>query len=89
MKKYAIIVLAAFLTSAAAPVFAQTAQEKEECAIAANNCLSKADILQKRIKKLKAQIKKGKASYSAEEMKVLEQKLQDALDQLDKMEGKK
>ncbi len=89
MKKCAIVVLAMFLASAALPVFAETVQEKEECAIAANNCLNKADILQKRIKKLKAQIKKGKTAYSAEEMKALDQKLQDAMDQLDKMEGKK
>ena len=33
-------------------------------------------------------IKSGK-NYSPEEMKVLEQKLQDAMDQLDKVEGKK
>ncbi len=89
MKKIAIVLLAAFLTSAVVPALAQDSQEKEQCAIAANNCLNKAEILQKRIKKLKAQIKKGDTKYSAEEMKVLEQKLQDAMDQLDKMEGKK
>jgi hypothetical protein len=35
----------------------------------------------------KNEIKSGKA-YSMEEMKMLEQKLQDAMDQLDKVEGK-
>lgn len=89
MKKCAIVVLAAFLASAAVPAFAQTAQEKETCAIAANNCLNKAEILQKRIKKLKAQVKKNEGKYSMEEMKKLEQKLQEAMDQLDKVEGKK
>ncbi len=89
MKKCAVVVLAAFLASAAVPVFADTAQEQETCAIAANNCLNKADILQKRIKKLRAEVKKNKDKYSVEEMKMLDQKLQDAIDQLDKVEGKK
>ncbi len=89
MKRMATIVLAAFLTSAAVPAFAGVAQEKETCAIAANNCLNKADILQKKIKKLRAEVKKGEGKYSADELKMLEQKLQDAMDQLDKMEGKK
>ena len=89
MKKLAIVLLAALLSSAAVPVFADTAQEKETCAISANTCLNKAEILEKRINRLKEQIKKGEASYSAEDMKMLEQKLQDAMDQLDRVEGKK
>jgi acyl-CoA synthetase (AMP-forming)/AMP-acid ligase II len=88
MKSSAIVLMAAFLMSAAVPVFANTAQEQQTCAISANTCLDKAKILQKRIKKMKADIKKG-ANYSPEEMKMLEQKLQDAMDQLDKVEGKK
>jgi len=88
MKTSAILVMAAFLMSAAVPVFANTAQEQQTCAISANTCLDKAQILQKRIKKMKADVKKG-ANYSPEEMKMLEQKLQDAMDQLDKVEGKK
>jgi len=88
MKTSAIVLMAAFLMSAAVPVFANTAQEQQTCAISANTCLDKAQILQKRIKKMKADIKKG-ANYSPEEMKMLEQKLQDAMDQLDKVEGKK
>lgn len=89
MKKIAIIALSAFLVTAAVPAIAQNAQEKEICQIAANNCLNKAEILQKKIEKLNAEIKKGDTKYSAEDLKMLEQKLQDATDQLDKMEGKK
>jgi hypothetical protein len=89
MKTSAIVVMAAFLMSSTVPVFAQgTAQEKETCAISANTCLDKAKVLQKRIVKIKKDIKAGK-NYSPEEMKMLEQKLQDAMDQLDKVEGKK
>jgi len=89
MKKIATILLSAIFMLAAVPTFANTAQEKETCAIAANDCLNKADILQKKIKRLKAQIKKGEGKYSADDMKKLEQKLQDAMDQLDKMEETK
>jgi hydroxymethylglutaryl-CoA reductase len=88
MKTSALVVMAAFLMSAAVPVFAQTAQEQQQCAISANTCLDKAKALEKRIVKLKKEIKAGK-SYKPEEMKTLEQKLQDAMDQLDKVEGKK
>lgn len=88
MRTSAMVVMAAFLMSAAVPVFAETAQEREVCAISANTCLDKAKILQKRVAKLKKEIKAGK-SVSPEEMKALEQKLQDAMDQLDKVEGKK
>jgi hypothetical protein len=87
MKTSALVVIAAFLMSAAVPVFAQTAPEQQQCAISANTCLDKAKILEKRVMKLKKEIKAGK-SYSPEEMKMLEQKLQDAMDQLDKIEGK-
>jgi hypothetical protein len=87
MKTSALVVMAAFLMSAAVPVFAQTASEKETCAIAASSCVDTTKLLEKRIMKLKKEIKSGK-NYSTEDMKMLEQKLQDAIDQLDKMEGK-
>jgi hypothetical protein len=89
MKKCAILAMAAFLISATLPAFAaQETQERETCAISANTCLNKAGILEKRIKKLNAEIKNG-TNYSPEEMKMLDQKLQDAMDQLDKVEGEK
>jgi len=88
MKKIALAVMAVFLMSAAVPVFAETAQEKEQCAISANTCLNKAEVVEKRMKKMKADIKKG-TMYSPEEMKVLDQKLQDVMDQMDKMGVKK
>jgi Skp family chaperone for outer membrane proteins len=88
MKKCAMIAMAALLISAAVPAVAQNAQEQAICNISAKTCLNKAEILQKRIKKLNAEIKKGNKKYLAEEMKNLEQKLQDAMDQLDKVEAK-
>ena len=88
MKKLAIIVLSSLLTASVSPVYADTVQEKEICEIAANNCLNKVEILQKRIDGLKCEIKDGANTCTAEEMKNLEQDLKDAIAQLEKEEGK-
>ena len=89
MKKIVLMIIAALMMSAAMPaVSQQTPEEKVICNLAAQNCLNKADILQKRVKKLKAEVNKGTKSYSAEDLKKLEQKLQETQDLLDKIEGK-
>lgn len=89
MKIKAIIAGAALMMAAAVPAIAQqTNEEKVICELAAKNCLNKADILEKRVKKLNAEIKKGSKTYSAEELKKLEQKLKETQDLLDKIEGK-
>jgi uncharacterized protein YlxW (UPF0749 family) len=89
MKKIVLMISAALLVSASMPAFSdQTPEEKVICNLAAQNCLNKADVLQKRVKKLKAEVNKGSKKYSAEDLKKLEQKLQETQDQLDKMEGK-
>jgi uncharacterized protein YlxW (UPF0749 family) len=89
MKKIVLMISAALLVSASMPAFSnQTPEEKVICNLAAQNCLNKADILQKRVKKLKAEVKKGTKTYSAEELKKIEQKLQETMDLLDQVEGK-
>ncbi len=89
MKKTAIMALAALMMAAAVPAMSQqTNEEKVICELAAKNCLNKADILEKRVKKLNAEIKKGTKTYSAEDLKKLEQKLKETQDLLDKIEGK-
>jgi uncharacterized protein YlxW (UPF0749 family) len=89
MKKIILMITAALMVSASMPAFSQqTPDEKVVCNLAAQNCLNKADILQKRIKKLNAEVKKGSTKYSAEDLKKLEQKQQETQDLLDKMEGK-
>ena len=89
MKKSAIVFLAACMVSASLPAFSQqTPEEKVICNLAAQNCLNKADILQKRVKKLKAEVNKGTKKYSPEDLKKIEQKLQETMDLLDKVEGK-
>ena len=87
MKKSAILIMAALLLSTVGPAFAQqTDQEKVICELAARNCLNRVEILKKKVKKLNAEIKKGSKTYSAEEIKKLEQKLKEAQELLDKLE---
>jgi uncharacterized protein YlxW (UPF0749 family) len=89
MKKIVLMISAALLVSASMPAFSdQTPEEKVICNLAAQNCLNKADVLQKRVKKLKTEVNKGTRTYSAEDLKKIEQKLQDTMDLLDKVEGK-
>jgi uncharacterized protein YlxW (UPF0749 family) len=88
MKKRIIMTLAALALAATVPAMAQQSHdEKVICDLAAKNCLNKADILQKRVKKLNSEIKKGTKTYSAEDLKKLEQKLKETQDLLDKIEG--
>ncbi len=87
MKKTAIMLLAAFMISAAIPAMAQMSkEEKDMCLLATKDCLNQADSLQQRIKRIQGEIKKGKKVYSAEELKTLNQKLQEANDLLKKIE---
>ncbi|BEH11827.1 MULTISPECIES: hypothetical protein [Geobacter] len=85
MKKMAIMVMAAFMMSATVPALAaeMTKEEKDMCLLASKNCATEVDSLQKKIKKLNAEIKKGKKVYSADEIKKLQQKLDEANDLLD------
>ena len=89
MKKRIIMTLAALALAATMPAMAQQSHDEQViCDLAAKNCLNKAEILQKRVKKLNSEIKKGTKTYSAEDLKKLEQKLKETQDLLDKIEGK-
>jgi len=89
MIKKTIILLTALLMSTAIPLLAQdeTNQDKVICQLASKNCLSQSEAIQKRIRKLQKDMAKGK-TYSADEVKKLEQKLKEAQEILDKLEGK-
>jgi len=89
MKKVIILALAAVLTSVAVPVLsAEMQSSKDECLLASKNCKDEVDTIQTKIKKLHAEIKKGKKVYSAEEIKKLELKLKEANDILDDLMNK-
>jgi len=80
MKKLALMLMTAVALAATVPAMAQemTKEEKDMCLLASKNCVGEVDSLQKKMKKLRAEIKKGKKVYSAEELKKLEQKLKEA-----------
>ena len=83
MRKIAVLLCAAFMMSATVPAFAaeMTKEEKDQCLLASKGCATEVDSIQKKIKKLQAEIKKGTKVYSAAEIK----KLQEKLDEADKM----
>ena len=75
MRKVSMLTAAIFLFSAA-PGFSQMTQaEKDECLLASKNCMNQVDDIQKRIKKLDKEIKKGTKVYTPEELKRLQDKL--------------
>lgn len=84
MKTSALVVMSAFLMSAASPVFAMTHQQQLACAWTAGNCLDEAKILEKRVVEIKNEINKG-AINSPDEIKKLEDKLRNTMEQLDKI----
>lgn len=85
MKKIAVMLMAVFMMSAAVPVLAadMTKEEKDQCLLASKNCSAEVDTIQKKIKKLNAEIKKGTKVYSADEIKKLQDKLKEAEQILD------
>ncbi len=87
MKTSALVVMSMFFLSASVPVLAkETPQDKFICELAVHNCLNKTELLEKRIEKLQKEIKNGN-KYSPDELKILEHKLQDAIEQLEKIGG--
>ena len=86
MKKAAVMMLAVFAMSATVPAFGQMSkEEKDQCLLAAKNCANEVNSIQQKIKKLNAEIKKGKKVYSADEIKKLQDKLKEAEELVDKM----
>ena len=87
MKKIAVVLMAAFMMSAAVPVMAaeMSKEDKDQCLLASKNCLNEVDSLQKKIKKLNNEIKKGTKVYSPAELNKLNAKLKEAEDILDNL----
>jgi len=85
MKTTTLAVLSALLMSTAGPVFAMSHQERLACAWTAGNCFDEAKILEKRITEIKSEIQKKNGS--PEEVKKLDKKLQDAIDDLKRVEN--
>lgn len=89
MKRILAVCVAGIL--ATSPVFAAQHEmnkaQKDECLLASKDCKGSVDSIQQKIKKLDAEIKKGKKVYSAEELKKLQAKLDEANSMLDTLLG--
>jgi len=81
--------MAVFMMSVSIPVIAaeMTKEQKNECLLASKGCMTEVDTIQKKIKKLDGEIKKGTKVYSPEELKKLNAKLKETEDLLDKIIG--
>ncbi len=87
MKRIASLVMVVFMMSVSIPALAaeMTQEQKNECLLASKRCLNEVDTLQQKIKKLDAEIKKGKRVYTPEELKKLNEKLKEAESMADQM----
>jgi septal ring factor EnvC (AmiA/AmiB activator) len=84
MKRIVVMCIAGLLV--ASPVFAATEmskEQKDQCLLASKEFRGEVDSIQKKMKKLEGEIKKGKKVYTAEELKKLEMKLEEANKMLD------
>ncbi|BDV44080.1 hypothetical protein GURASL_30030 [Geotalea uraniireducens] len=87
MKRVAVMVMAAVMLSATVPAIAaeMTKEEKNQCLLASKNCAHDVDSLQQKIKKLHAEIRKGKKVYSVSDLQKLQEKLDEANKLLDEI----
>ncbi len=85
MKRIGLLFVMGLLLTVSVPLFAQqmSPAEKDQCLLSSKECKNEADSIQKKIKLLQKEIKKGKTVYSAEEIKKLQDKLKEANDLLD------
>lgn len=89
MKKLMFLALPALMMLNCFPAFAQeTPQDQYLCKLQAGNCLKRADVVQRKMKKVDTEIKKGKKVYSADELKMIEDKLKEVEQMLDNLKTK-
>lgn len=83
MKKLAVIMMAVGLFGAM-PVFAAEHEGmKMDTKEGVRECALQAESIQKKIKRIQTEVKKGSTKYSAEELATLNKKLKEANDTLD------
>ena len=87
MKKVTIMLSAAIFMLSSVPAFSQMTQaQKDECLLASKNCMNQVDDIQKRVRKLDKEIKKGNKVYTPEELNKLQMKLKETQQLLDSLE---
>ena|SRR6266702_2407343 len=96
MKKSVLLFTAAAMLALTVPAIAEvgTAKVAEEsaaqadkdlCLLRSENCRTRVDSIQEKIKKIAAEIRKGTKVYTAKELARLEEKLKETQDFLDSM----
>ena len=89
MKIMSILAIATMLMLSTVSAFAQdTPQEQYICKVQAGTCLKRAESVQRKMKKIEAEIKKGNKTYSAEDLKQIELKLKEVEQMLDNLKAK-
>ena len=88
MKKLMFLALTALMFNCVPAIAQETPQDQYLCKLQAGNCLKKADVVQRKMKKMEAEIKKGKKTYSAEDLKKIEDKLNEVEKMLDDLKAK-
>lgn len=94
MKKIIIVMLSLCMLFATTPLMAAdgaavqkrddtSLSQQDQCLLYSKSCMNQADSLQDKMRKLDAEIKKGTAKYTPEQLRILEKKLKDANDNLD------
>ena len=88
MRKLMFLVLISLMMLNMAPAFAQDPpQDQYLCKLQAGSCLKRAEAVQRKMKKMEEDVKKGKKVYSADELKKIEDKLKEAEQMLDNLKA--
>jgi len=85
MKRIVTLAVATLMLTSFSAFAEMTKEQKDQCLLAAKECKTEVDSIQTKIKKLQAEIKKGKKVYSADELKALDAKLEEANKLLDNL----
>ncbi|TSK07835.1 MAG: hypothetical protein FPO08_00530 [Geobacter sp.] len=83
MKRLAVVLMAVGLFGAMPAFAAEHEGMKMETKEGARECALQAESIQKKIKRIQGEIKKGSQKYSAEDLKKLNEKLKEANETLD------
>lgn len=85
MKRIVTLAVATLMLTSFSAFAEMTKEQKDQCLLAAKECKTEVDSIQTKIKKLQAEIKKGKKVYSDDELKALDAKLEEANKLLDNL----
>ena len=83
MKRLALILMAVGMFGAVPVMAAEHAGMKMDTKDGVRECALQAESIQKKIKRIQTEMKKGSTKYSAEELATLNKKLKEANDTLD------